>query len=55
MRLLSLILLIPLSLTLQSCLPVVAAGVAGAAGGYYVGKNYDVKVKSPVEVRKKDD
>jgi ABC-type microcin C transport system permease subunit YejE len=54
MRYLTAFLLLSLSLTLQSCLPLIAAG-AGAAGGYYVGKNYNVKVKSPVEVEKKND
>ena len=47
--------LILLSLTLQSCLPLLAAAGAGAAGGYYVGKHYNVKVQPPVEVEKKDD
>ncbi len=48
-------LLLCLSLTLQSCLPLLAAAGAGAAGGYYVGKHYNVKVHSPVEVEKRDD
>ncbi len=48
-------LLIALSLTLQSCFPLIVAAGAGAAGGYYVGKHYDVKVQPPVEVEKKND
>ncbi len=48
-------LLLCLSLTLQSCLPLLAAAGAGAAGGYYVGKHYNVKVHSLVEVEKRDD
>lgn len=49
------ILLSLISLTsLTSCVPLLIAGGAGAAGGYYVGKHYDVKAKSPIEVKKKD-
>jgi len=39
---------------LSGCLPLLIAGGAGAAGGYYVGKHYNVKVKSPVEVEKEE-
>ncbi len=43
-----------LLLPLSGCLPLLVAGGAGAAGGYYVGKHYDVDVQSPVEVKKED-
>lgn len=42
-------------ISLTGCVPLLVAGGVGAAGGYYVGKHYDVKVQSPVEVEKKDD
>ncbi len=38
---------------LTGCAPVLVAAGAGAAGGYAVGKHYDIKVKSPVEVERK--
>ncbi|RKQ63513.1 hypothetical protein C7457_0387 [Thermovibrio guaymasensis] len=50
MKFLSLLLTLPL---LTGCVPILVAAGAGAAGGYVVGKNYDVKVKSPVEVKKR--
>ncbi|ADU96539.1 hypothetical protein [Thermovibrio ammonificans] len=37
---------------LTGCVPLLVAAGAGAAGGYYVGKHYDIKVKSPVEVKR---
>jgi|GEM_PF-1657821 hypothetical protein len=40
---------------LSGCLPLLIAGGAGAAGGYYVGKHYDVDVQSPIEVKKEED
>jgi uncharacterized membrane protein len=36
------------------CAPAIIAAGAGAAGGYVVGKHYDIKVKSPVEIEKED-
>jgi len=47
---LAFLLAIPL---LTGCAPVLVAAGAGAAGGYAVGKHYDIKVKSPVEVERK--
>lgn len=41
-------------LLLPGCVPLLAAAGAGAAGGYYTGKHYNVKIKSPVKVEKKE-
>jgi len=48
-RLLAFLLALPL---LTGCAPVLVAAGVGAAGGYAVGKHYDIKVKSPIEVEK---
>ncbi len=47
-----LLILLPFLILLTGCAPVLVAAGVGAAGGYVVGKHYDIKVKSPIEVKK---
>ncbi|ADY72957.1 hypothetical protein Dester_0301 [Desulfurobacterium thermolithotrophum DSM 11699] len=39
----------------SGCVPLLIAGGAGAAAGYYAGKHYDVEIESPVKVKRKDE
>jgi len=39
---------------LSGCVPLVVAGGAGAAAGYYAGKHYNIEVESPIKVEKKE-
>jgi hypothetical protein len=44
-----------LPIFLSGCLPFLVAGGAGVAAGYIVGKKYDIKVRSPILVKKKQE
>jgi uncharacterized membrane protein len=44
-----------LPLLFSGCLPFLVAGGAGVAAGYIAGKKYDVKLRSPVVVKRKND
>jgi hypothetical protein len=43
-----------ISLLLSGCVPLLIAGGAGAAAGYYTGKHYNIDVESPIKVEKKE-
>ncbi|TCK06551.1 hypothetical protein CLV27_0353 [Phorcysia thermohydrogeniphila] len=44
-----------LPLFLSSCIPFLVAGGAGMAAGYIAGKKYDIKVRSPIVVKKEEE